>query len=680
MDYKKHINSLLCVVASFTLMGCPSDSVTSPSEIIIDKKPHQLSIGATSISLGANSNLSKDISVTSDNTGWEFLNVPTTWLSVSPSNGKASTTVRLTATENTSVDETRTQVMQFRSTEPDYTYSRDISVSQATATVYINPKETSYGCEAAANSKTIGIDSNVEWEATCAEQWLTLTKGNSQLTIAATENLGASRSATILLKRSGTTTTVSTISVTQSEANVTGSTETLNFNVNGESRQVSITAGASWTAYTSDPSWISVTPESGKDGSATLTISVTANASSNTRSGFVYVKIGDNTKLSIPVQQDNMSISSEGTLPVLDGEGTRTYPINVVSTSPWIVTSKSDWLKVSPDKGEAGTTSVSVSADKNPSIHARNGSLEFGIPQTSIKAKVDVEQAGVGMGADALNFSWSGSSQTLGLSAPNTWNAMVSTDWISLSQYSGTGSTDVTVSVTTNDSEDERNGMINIVTEGETKGIKVHQEGQYLKIGGTAGTVSAMGGSVMIAVNTTVGAQGSLAYSGNMKDWIQVSNNTSNNYTLIVSANPSQYSRNAVFTIKPTMATTNQSSSAGVKYTINQKGRILSTNVSKIEFFSKGGSSSVYTIQADGTYSIQKGSMDSWYVLLPDETANTFYIVASENDTNSKREGLLTLSLRNMPDGENYSIEIPIIQFPSNPLIEGFGEDQNWNQ
>ena len=681
MNRKMYINAIGVILTSFALMGCPGPGPdTPPSNIVIDQKPRQLSIGTDQFSFGANTNLTKDVSVTSENTGWVFQNIPSTWLTVTPSSGSASATVKLTATENKSVDETRVHVMNFHSTDANYGYSRDISVSQAATTVYITPRETSYGCEAVANSKTIGIDSNVEWEAACTETWVTLTKGNGQLTIAAAENLGASRSATIMLRRVGTTATVSTVSVTQSEANVTGSTETLQFDINAGSKSVPITAGASWTAYASDPSWISVTPEAGNNGSATLTISVTANASSNTRSGFVYVKIGDNTKLSIPIQQDKINLSVEGTLPVLDGEGTGVYTISVYSTLSWVLTSKSEWLKVSPERGEAGTTVVSVSAEKNTSIHSRPGSITLSIPQTSVSVNIPVEQAGVNMGADALNFSWSASSQTLGLSAPNTWSAMVSEEWISLSQYAGTGSTDVTVSVTTNDSEDERNGTINIVTEGDTRNIKVHQEGQYLKIGETAGTVSAMGGTVSIAVSTTVGAQGSVEYSGNVKDWLQVNNEANNTYKLTVSANPSQYSRSAVFTIKPTMATTNQSSTAGVIYAITQKGRNLTTNVGRIEFFSKGGTSSVYTIQADGVYNIQKASGDSWYVLQHDASANTFYIVASENSKSDKREGMLTLSLRNMPDGENYIIDIPVIQYPSAyVVVDGFGDDKDWD-
>ena len=683
MNRKIYINAIGVILTSFALMGCPGpEPDTPPSNIVIDQKPRQLSIGTDQFSFGANTNLTKEVNVTSENTGWVFQNVPSTWLTVAPSSGSASATVKLTATENKSVDETRVHVMNFHSTDAGYNYSRDISVSQAAATVYINPRETSYGCEAAANSKTIGIDSNVEWDATCSETWVTLTKGSGQLTIAATENLGASRKATITLKRVGTTATVSTISVAQSEANVTGSTEALQFDVNGESKQVTITAGASWTAYTSDPSWISVTPEAGSNGSVTLTISTTANASSTTRSGFVYVKIGDNTKLSIPVKQDNMSISLEGTLPVLNGEGTGSYQLNLVSNSSWTLISKPEWLNISPDNGKAGTTVITLFAEKNPSSHFRQGDLILGIPNTTITASIPIEQSGIGSSDSNLIFAWNENKQTLRLSSDGSWSAMTSDDWITLSQYSGSGTTDITVFVTTNDGEDERNGKVSFVSNGVTKDIDVHQDGQYLKIGETFEWVSSMGGSITIAVSTTVGTQGEVEYNDTGKDWIQVIDESNNVYKLNVNKNPSCYSRWAAFKILPSQATTNQITAAGVRFYVNQSGRKLNANVKQIEFFSRGGSSNVYIVQADGDYSIQKDAKDTWYAVQQDTENNTFSIVASENTTDEKREGMLTLSLQNLPNGETCTLAIPVIQYRAGfgIIVEGFGEDKDWNK
>ena len=672
---------VLGLLISMLLIACSPEK--GQDNIRIDTKPHQLNIDKTSISLGASSNLTADAKVTAENTGWEFSNIPSSWLEVKPSSGKATTTVNITAQANTSVDETRVQVLQFHSTETDYNYSRDISISQAAATVSIVPKETSFSCEAAANSKNIDIDANVEWDAECAESWLTLTKSKAQLTINVMENVGTSRTATILLKRAGTTATVSTITVTQSEANVTGSTETLSFNVNGESKEVPITAGASWTAYTSDESWLSVTPAEGKAGVATLIISTTANASSTTRNGFVYVKIGENTKLSIPVQQEKMSISVEGTSQTIDGEGTKICQLSIVSTSQWAIISKPEWLTITPNRGEAGTTNITASAGKNPTSHYRQGNIVLGIPNTNITTSITIEQAGISAEGD-LTFGWNENKQVLRVSSTSAWNAMTSAEWITLSQFTGTGTIDITVYAATNDGEEERNGTITFISDGGTKDIAVHQDGQYLKIDETAGIVSAMGGTINLYVSTTVGAKGSIEYFGTTKDWVQISNKEANVFKMDVNANPSLHERKAVFTIMPTQATTNQNATAAVMYTITQNGRCLTTNVSKIELFREGGNSGVYTIQADGNYSVLKNDADTWYVLNHNATTHTFSIIASENNTKDKREGVVTIALQNLPNGETRAIEIPILQhyYKINTIdisFDGFGDDKNWN-
>ena len=394
------------------------------------------------------------------------------------------------------------------------------------------------------------------------------------------------------------------------------------------------------------------------------------------------MKIGDNTKLSIPVQQEALSITIEGSSSVLDGFGNATQQLSVVSNASWTLISKPEWLDVTPNIGNAGTTSITLAAEKNPSNHFRQGDLVLGIPNTAVATSVLVEQSGIGTGDGDLVFAWNESKQTLSISSTESWSAMVSEGWIRLSQYSGAEPTDITVTVTTNDSEDERNGKITFISNGATKEVSIHQGGQYLKIGETAGIVPALGGIVSIAVNTTVGAFGTIEYSEIVKDWIQISNEANNTYKLFVATNPSQYSRSAVFTIKPTQETTNQSATAGVKYYLTQKGRIITTNVKRIELFCQGGTSNTYTIQADGEYSIKKDSADTWYVIKHNTLTNDFSIVVSENTANQKREGKITLWLNNLPDGEKYEVEIPVLQFSRglNIGFSGFGDDENWNK
>ena len=58
---------ILLSIASTLLIACSPEK--TPESVYIDTKPHQLSIGVTSVYFGANTNLSSDVSVTADNAG-----------------------------------------------------------------------------------------------------------------------------------------------------------------------------------------------------------------------------------------------------------------------------------------------------------------------------------------------------------------------------------------------------------------------------------------------------------------------------------------------------------------------------------------------------------------------------------------------------------------------------------
>ena len=45
-----------------------------------------------------------------------------------------------------------------------------------------------------------------------------------------------------------------------------------------------------------------------------------------------------------------------------------------------------------------------------------------------------------------------------------------------------------------------------------------------------------------------------------------------------------------------------------------------------------------------------KNVADTWYVLNHNATTHTFSIIASENNTKDKREGVVTIALQNLPD------------------------------
>ena len=606
------------------------------------------------------------LAIKSQNVSWELTGAPS-WLTLSQKSGTGDATVTMTAAENKDVDNSRVAVLQLKSTTAKYEFSKSVTVTQSAASIYLTTSETSLTLAPQAVQKNITISSNVEWEAVSSAEWLELTKTNATtLSLNASENTTAgTRTATVTLRRVGTTRALATISVVQSEAGITGSTDTVAFTVDGGTKSVEINADVTWSATTSEASWLTVTPTSGTGGKVSLGISALANNSAAARSAYVYVKIGTEQKLAIPVSQEGISFNVVGALEnVFAADGSTKQKLTVESNTAWAVLSCPEWLTVTPAQGSKDTTEITLQATANNSLNSRSATLRIGIEGLTIYKDITVAQEGVTieLGDRSLDFGWETAEREVEITFPGSWSAMASDDWITLSQSSGIGEETIIVTAAANLGEDVRTGTITVASEGRSMKITAVQQGQYLKINSTAGEVGAMGGSINLTVTTTVGAAANVEYQGTAKDWVTYDNDDKGNYTLSVAYNPSSNNRTAQFVIKPTMSGTNTTCSSGVKFAITQKGRSLSANVSKIVFSVAGGTSGTYTITADGGYSITKPDADDWYTLQQDSANSTFYIVASENTTGENRTSQITVSLTGLPSGETKDLVIEVLQ------------------
>ena len=609
---------------------------------------------------------SKQLVIKSQNVSWELTGAPS-WLTLSQKSGTGDATVTMTAAENKDVDNSRVAVLQLKSTTAKYEFSKSVTVTQSAASIYLTTSETSLTLAPQAVQKNITISSNVEWEAVCSAEWLELTKTNATtLSLNASENTTAgTRTATVTLRRVGTTRALATISVVQSEAGITGSTDTVAFTADGGTKSVEINADVTWSATTSEASWLTVTPTSGTGGKASLGITALANNSTAARSAYVYVKIGTEQKLAIPVSQEGISFNVVGALEnVFAADGSTKQKLTVESNTAWAVLSCPEWLTVTPAQGSKGTTEITLQAAANNSLDSRSATLRIGIEGFTIYKDITVAQEGVTieLGDRSLDFGWESAEREVEITFPGSWSAMASDDWITLSQSSGLGEETIIVTAATNLGEDVRTGTITVASEGRSMKITAVQQGQYLKVNSTAGEVGAMGGSINLTVTTTVGAAASVEYQGTAKDWVTYDADDKGNYTLSVAYNPSSNSRTAQFVIKPTMSGTNTTCSSGVKFAITQKGRSLSANVNSIAISVAGGTSDTYTITADGGYAITKPEADDWYTLQQDSASCTFSIVATENTTNNVRTSRLTVSLAGLPSGETKDLVIEVLQ------------------
>ena len=607
------------------------------------------------------------LAIKSQNVSWELTGAPS-WLTLSQKSGTGDATVTMTAAENKDVDNSRVAVLQLKSTTAKYEFCKSITITQSAASIYLNTSETSLALAPQAVQKNVTVSSNVEWEAVCTAGWLEVSKTDAAtLSLNASENTTAgTRTATITLRRVGTTRALATISIVQSEAGVTGSTQEVTFEVDGGTKSIDIEADVAWNATTSAASWLSVTPANGAGGKVSLGITALANNSTSARSAYIYVNIGSAQKLAIPVSQDGVSFDITGTLENFAADGSTKQKLTVESNTAWAVLNCPEWLTVSPTQGNKGSSEITLQATANNSLDSRSATLRIGVEGVaSANENITVTQEGVvtDLGDRSLDFGWESAEREVEITFPGSWSAMASDDWLTLSQTSGIGEETIVITAATNPGEDARTGTITVASEGRSMKITAIQQGQYLKINSTAGEVGAMGGSINLTVTTTVGAAASVEYQGTAKEWLTFESDDKGNYTLQAAYNPSSNNRTAQFVIKPTMSGTNTTCSSGVKFAITQKGRSLSANVNSIAISVAGGTSETYTITADGGYTITKPDADDWYTLQQDSASCTFSIVALENTTGEDRRSQITASLTGLPSGETKELVIEVWQY-----------------
>lgn len=458
----------------------------------------------------------------------------------------------------------------------------------------------------------------------------------------------------------------------------------LTFDADGGSENVNVTCEIPWFVLSKEP-WIEITPTQGSSGSNQVKISVLPSYQSESRNGKVlfYYKEDQSAVGSVSISQTGRYLTLSPKSVTLDGEENSSGTITIDSNIGWEVAGCPEWMSLSPDKGAAGSSTITITAQKNNSLNSRSGTVTIKDSKTGgITSSVTVTQNGLDFGDNStLEFGWQPTTQKLNVPMPSKWNAAVSDGWISLSQYTGEGATTCDVTVSRNDSPNVRTGEIIFSSEGQNITVSVVQEGQYITIDGTSGEVPAVGGSIELHINATVNIKPVIEHDGRTTDWVTYDKVADNQYNISVKYNPSINERTATFILQPTESNVKDELASGVRLKIKQFGRNLQVEPSRITLFAKGGTTESYPIIADGPYSIEKLEEFTWFTLVHDSSTNLYYIVATENKTEFAREGYITVKLIDLPQEEVKQLLVPIYQLTEGDIsiiIDNFKDPEIW--
>ena len=390
-----------------------------------------LSKGELSFSSSASNNTTFDIT---SNGSWTVTD-DASWLSCSPSEGKGNQTITVTVTENTDQQE-RSAKISVKSGN----ITRTINVRQSGVNASLSLSKSELSFTAAASNNTFDITSNSSWTVTDDASWLSCSptegKNNQTISVTVSENTNkAERNATITVKCGNLTRTISVKQAAPAtpvnDVNIDkggfGNDSELPNNNGGSTETYSLKASTASLSFTADPasgktfnitsndswiisadSWITVNPSSGS-GNSTITVNVTSNPNTTSRSGSITISATHATpSVTISVTQAGKSVTFNATTAkALDFNSSGgTGSITISGNDSWTVTENASWLSCSPTSG-TGSGTVYVTVNPRTDTGKRTADIvvkgtssgitrTFTVTQTGAAVDVNIDKGGFG--------------------------------------------------------------------------------------------------------------------------------------------------------------------------------------------------------------------------------------------------------------------------------------------
>ena len=330
------------------------------------------------------------------------------WVTVTPASGSAadgSATITVSVVKNDTFDARSAKVSVKAGP-----LSATITVNQAGKDVVFTLSDQQLNAETAGLEKTIEFESNTDWTASSDASWLTVTPASGKasdakvsITIKAEKNDTFDARTAKVNVTAGKNSAVITVNQAGKDVVFTLSDQQLNAETAGLEKTIEFESNTDWTA-SSDASWLTVTPASGKasDAKVSITIKAEKNTLAKTRNAKVSVSAGSKSAV-ITVNQEAAPAYVKVT-PASDkpfGYSGLETSISVESNAAWTVSCDAGWLEVSPSNGE-GNGTVNVKAGMNEGNDKRIAKLVFTAADAT--AEVTVEQKGKETDGDNESF------------------------------------------------------------------------------------------------------------------------------------------------------------------------------------------------------------------------------------------------------------------------------------
>lgn len=179
----KKIGYLIAIAILCINNACSDESIyKDPS-----KDGYYLNVSNNNIVFSADNNLESTINIESFNVKWK-LTCAQPWVSLSKTEGNSNEKITVKVAPNSNIEKDRSATITLMSEERNYTYSKEITITQSAIGYHINVSKTYITAEANQSEYSISVDATAEWKFSTLDTWIHCSRELNNLKISVDEN------------------------------------------------------------------------------------------------------------------------------------------------------------------------------------------------------------------------------------------------------------------------------------------------------------------------------------------------------------------------------------------------------------------------------------------------------------------------------------------------------------
>ena len=366
----------------------------------------------------------------------------------------------------------------------------------------------------AGGSVEIAFESPFAWTASTEAQWLTVSPKSGEsgavvLTVSLSENTtkdARSAALTITLPDKDYSEDL-TVTQLAYEPTLILSKEEIELAAVASSYEVIVASTVEWTVEADVP-WLSAAPETAGFGETRVVVNAGENPDIEPREGHLTFS-GEDLKAVLTVKQ--MSAApwlklSENEVTLAKAGGS--VEVTVSGNIAWTASEDAEWLSVTPESGEAGETTLKLTAPENPYSAAREAvvTVSGGNESVVLKVRQSATEAWLTLSQETAQVGKKGGNVAVKVSGNIDWTASADAQWISVEPASGSfGETAVVVKVAENAEPKDREGKVSFTGEGVTAVLTIKEDAaSWLSLSQQKVTIVRAGGTAELKVSGNV--------------------------------------------------------------------------------------------------------------------------------------------------------------------------------